>query len=137
MSYQPAFSVKLEFFISRDVVLSFIIQPSSTTDRSVLFSDSGRALPSVFAYLNFVYHYFFKSQLTFWDRRMLSRPWFEFLVDKHKKAIVFSIITTLIIYVFILDFCSLMPQFPSKIHRMYKLVLLDPKSLTATFDKLS
>ena len=39
----------------------------STIDRSVLFSDSGRALPSVFTHqkLNFVYHYFFKAQLTF------------------------------------------------------------------------
>ena len=75
-----------------NVALSFIIQPSSTTDKSVLFSDSGQALLSV---LNFVYHYFFKSQLTFWDRRTLSRPWFEFLADKFKKAIAFSIITTL------------------------------------------
>jgi hypothetical protein len=31
-----------------NVALSFIIQPSSTTDKSVLFSDSGQALPSVF-----------------------------------------------------------------------------------------
>ena len=45
-----------------NVALSFIIQPSSTTDKSVLFSDSGQAFLSV---LNFVYHYFFKSQLTF------------------------------------------------------------------------
>ena len=43
----------------------------STIDRSVLFSDSGRALPSVFTHqkLNFVYHYFFKAQLTFHSLR--------------------------------------------------------------------
>ena len=37
----------------------------STIDRSVLFSDSGQALSSVFTHqkLNFVYHYFFKAQL--------------------------------------------------------------------------
>ena len=47
----------------------------STIDRSVLFSDSGRALPSVFTHqkLNFVYHYFFKSQLTFLDSKCKLR----------------------------------------------------------------